>query len=72
MYNAEKKKSAASPAKFTLWMFAIWVDMAMYVFSESSDALFILLHFFISLKYDFHVDAELKHEKCKKISASMV
>ena len=34
------------------------------------------LHFFISFKYDFHVDAEmmkvLKHEKCKEISASMV
>ena len=43
-------------------------DMGRYgnVFSETSDALFILLHFFISLKYDFPLDAELKHEKCKK------
>ena len=40
---------------------------------------FLLLHFFISFKYDFHVDAErmivkmlVKREKCKEISASMV
>ena len=33
------------------------------------------LHFFISFKYDFHVDAEkmiVKCEKCKGIDASMV
>ena len=33
------------------------------------------MHFFISSKYDFHVDAErmiVKREKCKEISASMV
>ena len=34
-----------------------------------------LLHFFISFKYDFHVDAEewwLKRKKCKEMSTLMV
>ena len=38
--------------------------------------LFNILHFFISSKYDFHVDDEIMiakmREKCKEISASMV
>ena len=36
---------------------------------------YYFLHFFISSKYDFHVDAEItviKREKCKEIYASMV
>ena len=37
---------------------------------------FDILHFFISSKYDFHVDADKMiakmRKKCKEISASMV
>ena len=35
---------------------------------------YFFLHFFISFKYDFHVDAKriVKREKCKEIFALMV
>ena len=49
------------------WLFIYRRDLVVYFV--------FFLHFFISSKYDFYVDAErmiVKREKCKEISASMI
>ena len=52
-------------------------DIVIYLSQRFSSMLWVFgfLHFFISSKYDFHVDAErmiVKRKKCKEIPASMV
>ena len=50
-------------------------EMVIYLSQRFSSIFCVFLHFFISSKYAFYVEAErmiVKREKCKEISASMI